>query len=84
MIAETIGVAIGSAFAKRKLEGKIKRLELENEVMREYINHNRRAAAAPFGALSFFHETHDESSCHECSRLVSTFFPEKPWKGWAL
>ena len=65
------------------LEAKVKKLELENEVMRQYINHRRREPSPGF-LDAVIGVSHDESSCYECSRLVSTFFPKVPWRGWAL
>lgn len=71
---------------RRKLEegrAELERLRLRDEVMREWINHNLRKSGELFGL--FLHlDAQGHSNCRECSRLVSTFFPEIPWRGWAL
>ncbi len=65
------------------LKAKVERLELENKVMRDFINH--KAKMSPLDRLIQFggRVVHDDG-CKECSRLVSTFFPSQPWRGWAL
>ena len=59
---------------------------LENEVMREYINHLRAPELIEgiFSSRIFgFRQIDHGDSCRECSRLTSTFFPDRPWRGWA-
>lgn len=66
----------------------VARLELENHVMRDYINHQNELARRPFAGIFLWNwnglaNFHDGDGCDVCTRLVSTFFPHVPWKGWA-
>lgn len=72
---------------RRKLEegrAELERLRLRDEVMREWINHNLEKTREPLGLLCLHMDAQAESNCRECSRLISTFFPDVPWRGWAL
>ena len=69
----------------RELKERIEKLELENRVMRDYINHRLlRDAERGFAGFLASEVFHDGENCNECTRMVATFSPAQPWRGWAL
>ena len=62
------------------LEAKVEKLELENGIMRKYIEHqNEIAHGWPLGGL-----LHKTQGCDVCSRVQALLRPNVPWRGWVL